>query len=90
MSASSVVWNLFPVRNQEMAAIVRLYCSFNRLDEGGNWIWDYPEVYKYDQLNSLGTTYDERKTFWFRDMYEKDNAWSEAVNDSTLKYDDAW
>lgn len=90
LSASSVVWNLFPVRNQEMAAIVRLYCSFNRLDEGGNWIWDYPEVYKYDQLNSLGTTYDERKTFWFRDMYEKDNAWSEAVNDSTLKYDDAW
>ncbi len=90
LSASSVIWNLFPVRNQEMAAIVRLYCSFNRLDENGNWIWNYPEVYRYDQLNSLGTTPDEHRAFWNKDMYQKDDDWSKAVNDPELGYDDAW
>ncbi len=90
VDASSVIWNLFPVRNQEMAAIVRLYCSFNRLDEGGNWIWSNPEVYKYDQLNSLGTTSTENLNFWNKNMYEKDDAWQKAVNDPELGYDDAW
>ena len=77
----SFAWNLFPVYNQEMAAIARVYCSFNRYKD--NWVWSDSSrgntpVYSYDQLNR------------YHHGYEKDTNWIQQVNDPSLPYLDAW
>ena len=75
-SSDHLAWNLFPVFNQENAAVARVYCSFNRVDNTGN-VWGNSEVYSYDQeVHSSG--------------YDKTSGWSNAVNDPQLGYDDAW
>jgi len=95
-------WNLFPVAERNMAAVVRVYCSFNRRDNSNPsnpWKWnnqtenpwqsDSP-VYRYDQLyRALHHTDD------FIDNHDyKDDGWVKQVNDpsldSSLGYDEAW
>ena len=69
-------WNVFPVYAQDMAAIANVYCAFDHSDTGPSW--NNAVVDKYDQINN------------YRDKYQKSSSWSEAVNDPTLGYDDAW
>lgn len=73
---SKLAWNLFPVFNQENAAVARVYCSFNRVDNTVP-VWSNSEVYSYDQKDHSSG-------------YDKTSGWSNAVNDPQLGYDDAW
>ena len=72
-----IIWNLFPVRDQELAAIARVYCSFRRYKDD-NWTWgDDSPVFKYDQLQHTKTS--------------KDSDWITQANDPTLSdYKTEW
>lgn len=69
-------WNLFPVFEQENAAVARVYCSFNRVDNNSP-VWNNDVVYYYDQMDH-------------NPGYVKTTTWSGVVNDPDLDYDDAW
>ena len=74
-----VVWNLFPVYNEEMTAIANVYCYFERRDISG-WSWepDYVDT-GYDQLTK------------FRYGFKKDNTdYYKRLNDPALDYDEVW
>lgn len=79
-----IVWNLFPVYNEEMTAIANVYCYFERrkMTTSPVWSWDSSIVdTKYDQLTN------------FRNGFNKDNSNSDYVkrlNDPSLKYNDPW
>ena len=81
-SQNVVVWNLFPVYNEEMTAIANVYCYFERRDifETPAWSWD---------SNYVDTGYDQLTNFRFG--FEKDNnAYNERLNDPALEYDEVW
>jgi hypothetical protein len=70
----TIAWNMFPVYNQELAAVVKVYCFFNRDREndgdvdGNDW---GEQVYKYNQLNTPS-------------YYSRDADWINAVTDPTM------
>ena len=83
LPADWVYWNIFPVYAQDMAAVINVYCYFDRhpIDSGTTrkWTWgNTGPVDTYDQLNE------------YRQGFKKNADWSKAVNDPTLDYDDAW
>lgn len=78
--SGKVIWNLFPVYNEEMSAIANVYCYFERDNVAAypKWTWERKYIGTYDQLNS------------FRSGYEKDSDYAKRLNDPTLKYKEAW
>ena len=81
----TIIWNLFPVYNEEMTAIANVYCYFERrtMTDEPTWEWDSSYVdggdSGYNQLNN------------FRFGFEKDNeAYNERLNDPALGYDEVW
>ena len=81
-SDNVVIWNLFPVYNEEMTAIANVYCYFERRDinETPSWSWnpDYVDT-GYDQLTK------------FRFGFEKNNTdYYKRLNDPALNYDEVW
>ena len=77
-----VVWNLFPVYNEEMTAIANVYCYFERrnIDEAPAWKWN---------SNFVDTGYDQLTNFRFG--FEKNNSeYNERLNDPALGYDEVW
>lgn len=82
IGSDDTIWNLFPVRTQELAAVVRVYCAINRVDN------DYgDDIYNYDSLNEFQT---DPQGFWAHNMLSKNQDWSSNVNDPSLDYTDAW
>ena len=91
-------FNIFPVYAQELAGIATVYCSFNRhplndVGSGRNNPWsagaEGSPVIDYNQLDSA----------LYREGYNRNPAgsttgggtnWNKAVNDPTLRYNDAW
>ena len=82
-----IVWNLFPVYNQEMAAIANVYCYFERrnMDTAPVWYWNTELVdggaggHGYDQLTN------------FRSGFYKNNTeYNKRLNDPALGYDEVW
>lgn len=96
MESGDLVWNLFPVYSQELAAIARVYCSFRRYRDKV-WTWggesDSP-VFKYDQLENPRTGKKERyNQYMNQDENEpvEDTGWFEQVNDPSLGgYETEW
>ncbi len=97
---NKVIWNIFPVFNQEMTAIATVYCYFERRpytsgsggnhsgNDNGNWIWD---------PNIVDTSYDQLENF--REGYTKEQYKSGPnyggnyvgrLNDPSLDYNDPW
>lgn len=76
--SGKVIWNLFPVYNEEMSAIANVYCYFERDNVAGQWTWKREYIGDYDQLNS------------FRSGYEKDSNYKNRLNDPALSYTEAW
>ncbi len=78
--SGKVIWNLFPVYNEEMSAIANVYCYFERDNTTSypRWTWERNYIGTYDQLNS------------FRSGYEKDSGYTNRLNDPTLGYTEAW
>lgn len=77
-----VVWNLFPVYNEEMTAIANVYCYFERrrMTDAPAWEWDSDYVDTgYNQLTN------------FRFGFTKNNSnYNNRLNDPALKYKEVW
>ena len=74
--SDKVVWNLFPVYNEELTAIANVYCFFDR--RTGEW-----------NSNLVDTTYDQITKF--RAEHDKTTSgYSGRLNDPALSYDEAW
>ena len=79
-----VIWNLFPVYNEEMTAIANVYCYFERRNmTGPTWQWNSALV------DGGGSGYDQLTNF--RKGYHKNNDnYRRRLNDPALEYDEAW
>ena len=85
--SGKVVWNLFPVYNQEMAAIANVYCYFERRDMKTAPIWKWNP--KFVDGGDSGSGYDQLTNF--RSGFLKDNTeYNERLNDPALGYDEVW
>ena len=77
-----VIWNLFPVYNEEMTAIANVYCYFERRNMPAPTSWSWGSSYVdtgYDQLTN------------FRYGFEKHNdKYNLRLNDPALGYDEVW
>lgn len=87
---NKVVWNIFPVYNQEMAAIANVYCYFERRNmTGPNWSWKASLVdggdKGYDQLTNFRSGFLKNNI-----KYGLDPSYSERLNDPALGYDEVW
>ena len=85
--SGKVVWNLFPVYNQEMAAIANVYCYFERRDmkTAPKWKWNP----KFVDGGDSGSGYDQLTNF--RSGFLKDNTeYNKRLNDPALGYDEVW
>jgi hypothetical protein len=93
-------WNIFPVYAQDLAGIATVYCGFNRhplvSSPSRDNVWgaglEGSPVIDYEQLDP-----DRYRDVLNYSRNPVSNAngtpgtnWSKAVNDPTLKYDDAW
>ncbi len=83
-----VIWNLFPVYNEEMTAIANVYCYFERrYMTGPEWEWNNELV--DGNLSTTKTGYDQLTNF--RRGYTKNNsAYTGRLNDPALEYDEVW
>ena len=79
-----VIWNLFPVYNEEMTAIANVYCYFERRDmDNPDWKW------KTHLVDGGSSGYDQLTNF--RRGYNKNNSdYTDRLNDPVLKYDEVW
>ena len=79
-----VVWNLFPVYNQEMAAIANVYCYFERRHmQNPTWEWNTELVDGGDEGYNQLTN--------FRSGFYKNNTeYNKRLNDPALGYDEVW
>ena len=85
--SGKVVWNLFPVYNQEMAAIANVYCYFERRDmkTAPVWKWNTELVDGGDS----GSGYDQLTNF--RSGFLKNNTeYNKRLNDPALGYKEVW
>ena len=83
--SGKVIWNLFPVYNEEMTAIANVYCYFERrtMTSAPAWEWN-PYLVDgnytgYDQLTNFRWGFDKNN-----EIYEK------RLNDPALGYDEVW
>lgn len=82
-----VVWNLFPVYNEEMTAIANVYCYFERraMTSTPQWHWN-PEIVDGGQAYN---GYDQLINF--RWGFDKNNElYNDRLNDPVLGYDEVW
>ena len=88
--SGKVVWNLFPVYNQEMAAIANVYCYFERRDmPDPNWSWKTSLVDGGDRGYNQLTNF--RSGFLKNNIGDKLNpSYSKRLNDPALGYDEVW
>ena len=82
--SGKVIWNLFPVLTQEMAAIANVYCYFERRNmEDPTWSW------KQNLVDGGAVGYNQLTNF--RSGYLKNNdSYLERLNDPALGYDEVW
>lgn len=82
--SDKVIWNLFPVLTQEMAAIANVYCYFERRNmEDPTWSW------KQNLVDGGAVGYEQLTNF--RSGYLKNNpSYRERLNDPALGYDEVW
>jgi len=83
-----IAWNLFPVFNEEMAAIANVYCYFERRDMSSApaWAWN-PAIVDGSARGGVG--YDQLTNFRFG--FQKNNpAYTERLNDPALGYKEVW
>lgn len=83
--SGKVIWNLFPVLTQEMAAIANVYCYFERrnMTELPAWSW------KQNLVDGGAVGYNQLTNF--RSGYLKNNpSYRERLNDPALGYDEVW
>lgn len=82
--SGKVIWNLFPVLTQEMAAIANVYCYFERRNmENPTWSW------KQNLVDGGAVGYNQLTNF--RSGYLKNNdSYRERLNDPALGYDEVW
>ena len=81
--AGKVVWNLFPVYNEEMTAIADVYCYFERRSlSNPSWGWKNTLVHNYDQMTNFRKGFDKES----RDGDD----YVDRLNDPALKYNDPW
>ncbi len=78
-----VVWNLFPVYNEEMTAIADVYCYFERRDMSSSpvWGWKREMVHNYDQVKNFRSGFNKSS---------QDGGYVDRLNDPALKYNDPW
>ena len=92
----TIIWNLFPVYNEEMTAIANVYCYFERRIWSGDTAWEWNNEYvdgggivKSDGSITPGVGYDQLTNF--RSGFEKNNApYNKRLNDPALGYDEVW
>lgn len=92
----TIIWNLFPVYNEEMTAIANVYCYFERRIWSGDtaWEWNNEYVDGGGTVNSNGSItpgvgYDQLTNFRFG--FEKNNVpYNKRLNDPALGYDEVW
>ncbi len=83
-----IAWNLFPVYNEEMAAIASVYCYFERRDmTGPTWQWNR-DIVDGGPKDGGGPGYDQLTNFRFG--FYKDGDYRKRLNDPALEYDEAW
>lgn len=82
--SGKVIWNLFPVLTQEMAAIANVYCYFERRKmTDPDWVW------KQNLVDGGTDGYNQLTNF--RSGYLKNNSsYRERLNDPALGYDEVW
>ncbi len=82
--SDKVIWNLFPVLTQEMAAIANVYCYFERRNmTNPDWGW------KQNLVDGGAVGYNQLTNF--RSGYLKNNSsYRERLNDPALGYDEVW
>ncbi len=80
-----IVWNLFPVYNEELTAIANVYCYFERrIVSGETFRWDTNLVdTEYNQLTNFRTLKDNKKG-------KNNTNYQNRLNDPALEYDDPW
>ncbi len=87
-AAGKIIWNLFPVYQQELSAIANVYCYFERRPSGvrPNFVdglnWNSALVDTKDQLTSFRSGIDNSS--------KANSAYTNRLNDPTLGYDDVW
>lgn len=85
--SGKVVWNLFPVYNQEMAAIANVYCYFERRDMKTAPVWKWNT--KLVDGGDSGSGYDQLTNF--RSGFLKNNTeYNKRLNDPALGYKEVW
>ncbi len=80
-----IIWNIFPVYNEELAAVTNVYCYFERRTMDGNnnatgWEWDSDLVdNSYDQIQHFRAGYNS-----------KPSDYVDRLNDPALGYTEPW
>lgn len=81
--SGKVVWNLFPVYNEEMTAIADVYCYFERRSlSNPNWGWQSNLVHNYDQMANFRSGFDKSS--------KGGSGYVDRLNDPALEYNDPW
>lgn len=87
-----IVWNLFPVYNEELTAIANVYCYFERR-KVDTWEWN-PDLVDtgYNQLQNFRTLTDEKKGKNTSGTlkYDSSRDYQDRLNDPALKYNNPW
>ena len=89
-----IVWNLFPVYNEELIAIANVYCYFERrnkvivYDTDGSVLINKTVNDWNKNDNVVDTTYNQLENF--RASFGKDSNYTNRLNDPALKYNDPW
>lgn len=98
---NEIMWNLFPVYNEEQTAIANVYCYFERRDytgkEAPHWKWERDLVDTgYNQMGgNFRSGYSKDGAYGSkgsdgRDSYVGSTAYKDRLNDPALKYNDPW
>ncbi len=88
-----IVWNLFPVYNEEMTAISNVYCYFERrVMSNPDWSWKSDLVDTgYDQIANFRSGYAKTGRSTGGAGYNSgDSSYRDRLNDPALGYDDPW
>ena len=85
---NKVIWNIFPVYNQELTAISNVYCYFERKSSDTNGQYGSGNTGVSWKGNLVDTEYNQLDTF--RSGMDKDSDYVKRLNDPTLGYTDPW
>ena len=77
-----IVWNLFPVYNEELTAIANVYCYFERRAVSG-------ETFKWDS-SLVDTGYNQLTNFRTLSSDKDNRAYQKRLDDPALGYSEPW